>query len=94
MSTATDPALVRRFVEALGRLNPGGDRIGLAVSGGPDSMAMLLLAHEAIAGTFEVASVDHDLRPEAAEECALVERACAARARSAVGSRSEARSSR
>ena len=79
MSTATDPALVRRFAEALDRLNPGGDRIGLAVSGGPDSMAMLLLAHEAIPCAFEVASVDHGLRPEAAEECALVERACAAR---------------
>lgn len=40
---------------------------------------MLLLAHEAIPGAFEVATVDHGLRAEAADECALVERACAER---------------
>jgi len=71
--------LVRRFAEALARLNPAGGKVGLAVSGGPDSMAMLLLAHAAIPGEFEVATVNHGLRPEAAEECALVERACAER---------------
>nr|WP_283773395.1 tRNA lysidine(34) synthetase TilS [Altererythrobacter sp. KTW20L] len=60
-------------------MNPEGGKIGLAVSGGPDSMAMLLLAHEAIPGGFEVATVNHGLRPEAADECALVERACAER---------------
>ncbi len=77
--TAADPALVRRFAEALERLNPDGGKIGLAVSGGPDSMAMLLLAHAAIPGGFEVATVDHGLRPEAADECALVVAACEAR---------------
>lgn len=40
---------------------------------------MLLLAQEAIPGAFEVATVDHGLRAEAADECALVERACAER---------------
>jgi tRNA(Ile)-lysidine synthase len=69
------PELVARFREALERLWPEGGRLGLAVSGGPDSMAMLLLAHEAIPGKFEVATVDHGLRPEAKDECALVERA-------------------
>lgn len=78
-STAIDPALVERFAAALDRLNPLGGRIGLAVSGGADSMAMLLLAQEAIPGHFEVGSVDHGLRPEAAGECALVAAACAAR---------------
>ncbi|KLE32369.1 tRNA lysidine(34) synthetase TilS [Aurantiacibacter luteus] len=78
-STAIDPALVERFHTALGRLNPGGGRIGLAVSGGPDSMAMLLLAHEAIPGHFEVATVDHGLRPEAGGECALVAKTCETR---------------
>jgi tRNA(Ile)-lysidine synthase len=42
-------------------------------------MALLLLAHEAIPGGFEVATVNHGLRAEAAAECALVEAACAAR---------------
>ena len=78
-STAIDPALVARFAEALARLNPSGGTIGLAVSGGPDSMAMLLLAAEAIPGAFEVATVDHGLRREASDECALVVAACEAR---------------
>ncbi|MBH5323506.1 tRNA lysidine(34) synthetase TilS [Aurantiacibacter sediminis] len=76
MSTAIDPELVARFKAALDRLNPDGGKIGLAVSGGPDSMAMLLLAQEAIPGQFEVATVDHGLRPEAKDECALVLTAC------------------
>jgi tRNA(Ile)-lysidine synthase len=79
VSTANDPIdpeLVERFRAALARLNPEGGRIGLAVSGGPDSMAMLLLAHAAIPGKFEVATVDHGLRPEAKDECALVVAAC------------------
>ncbi len=79
VSTASDtlpPDLVEKFKAALDRLNPSGDRIGLAVSGGPDSMAMLLLAHAAIPGQFEVATVDHGLRPEAKDECALVLAAC------------------
>ncbi len=76
-STAIDPALVARFKAALDRLNPEGAKIGLAVSGGPDSMAMLLLAQAAIPGGFEVATVDHGLRPEAKDECALVVAACA-----------------
>jgi tRNA(Ile)-lysidine synthase len=78
-SDALPPELVTRFKAALDRLNPDGGRIGLAVSGGPDSMAMLMLAHEAIPGGFEVATVNHGLRAEAADECALVARACAER---------------
>jgi len=52
-------------------------RVGLAVSGGPDSLALLLLAAE-YAGRHEahdrflVYSVDHGLRPEAAGEAAYV----------------------
>lgn len=74
------PELVARFAAALERLNPEGGTIGLAVSGGPDSMAMLLLAQDAIPGGFEVATVDHGLRPEARDECALVVAACKDRA--------------
>ncbi len=42
-------------------------------------MAMLLLAHAAIPGGFEVATVDHGLRSDAREECALVVAACEVR---------------
>ena len=81
-STAADdmpPDLVRRFAAEVDRLMPGTGRIGLAVSGGPDSMAMLLLAHAAMTGRFEVATVNHGLRSEAADECALVAAACSER---------------
>lgn len=65
-----------RFAAALARLLPEGGPIGLAVSGGADSLAMLLLAARAVPGRFCVATVDHGLRPAAAEECALVQRVC------------------
>ena len=51
------------------------DRILLAVSGGPDSMALLHLAREWSAGSstsIAAATVDHGLRPEAAAESAKV----------------------
>ena len=51
--------------------------IGLAVSGGADSLALLLLAQRWAAGRqvaprLQVYSVDHGLRPEAASEVAMV----------------------
>lgn len=51
---------------------------GLAVSGGPDSLGLLLLAHEAIPGAFEVATVDHGLRAESVLEAEAVAATCAA----------------
>ena len=54
----------------------GDDRFGLAVSGGPDSLGLLLLAHGALPGRIEAASVDHGLRPGSAEEAASVARIC------------------
>lgn len=68
-----------RFAQAMARLLPDGGRIGLAVSGGADSTAMLLLAHAAIPGRFDVATVNHGLRAGAAAECAQVADMCAAR---------------
>ena len=67
-----------RFAADLAALWPEDERegrpLGLAVSGGPDSLALLLLAHAALPGRIAVASVDHGLRPEAAAEVALVGR--------------------
>lgn len=54
-------------------------RVGLAVSGGPDSLALLLLFHEVALRNFDVATVDHGLRPESAGEAAMVARICAER---------------
>ena len=54
-------------------------KLGLAVSGGGDSMAMLhLFARHASASRYEleVATVDHGLRPEAAEEVQFVAGVC------------------
>lgn len=68
-------SLVDRFKADLSRLGPHG-RIGLAVSGGPDSMALLHLAAASLPDRVEAATVNHGLRPEAAAEAALVARAC------------------
>lgn len=51
-------------------------RIGLAVSGGPDSLALLLLAHAARPGQVEAATVDHRLRAGSAGEAAMVAQVC------------------
>ena len=53
------------------------DGLGLAVSGGPDSLALLLLARAALPGRVRAATVDHQLRPEAADEAAFVASLCA-----------------
>ena len=57
-------------------------RIGIAVSGGGDSMALLhLYAHLAQRLGFQIfaVTVDHGLRPEAADEAVFVAEFCAAR---------------
>jgi tRNA(Ile)-lysidine synthase len=65
----TDPAGALLAVAGEGPL-------GLAVSGGGDSLALMHLAAEAGLPA-EVATVDHGLRPEAAAEAAMVARAAA-----------------
>lgn len=57
-------------------MEDGAARLGIAVSGGPDSLALLLLAHAALPGRVEAATVDHGLRTESAAEAAEVARVC------------------
>lgn len=64
-----------RFAAALDALAPAG-RIGVAVSGGPDSLALLLLAQAVRPGAVAAATVDHGLRAEAADEAAMVAALC------------------
>ncbi|WP_232492987.1 tRNA lysidine(34) synthetase TilS [Novosphingobium kaempferiae] len=76
-------AEVERFRDDLGsvwpdRIDDGMARIGIAVSGGPDSLGLLLLAHAALPGRVEAATVDHRLRAGSADEAAEVARVCAA----------------
>lgn len=81
-----DPAalvarLVARLVaatQALAGDDPGA-RFGIAVSGGPDSMALLHLAATAFPGRVAAVTVDHRLRAASTDEAAMVAQWCAAR---------------
>jgi tRNA(Ile)-lysidine synthase len=68
---------VRRFQADLDALTDSAAAIGVAVSGGPDSLALLLLAAAARPGKVEAASVDHALRADSAAEAAMVAEVCA-----------------
>lgn len=70
--------LVARFLDDLRALRPDGGKLALAVSGGPDSLALLLLAAAALPGQVEAATVDHGLRPESVAEAGSVATICAA----------------
>jgi tRNA(Ile)-lysidine synthase len=67
---------VQRFAADLGALISEDATIGVAVSGGPDSLALLLLANAARPGRIEAATVDHGLRPESSDEAAMVSELC------------------
>ncbi|MDB5668141.1 MAG: tRNA(Ile)-lysidine synthetase [Alphaproteobacteria bacterium] len=72
-----DPALIARFKVDLEKLTGGrADMLGVAVSGGPDSLALLLLAAAAYPGRVQAATVDHGLRLESGEEARFVARLC------------------
>lgn len=51
-------------------------KIGLAISGGPDSMALLWLAHNHYDGPICAATVDHGLRSESSQEADYVASLC------------------
>lgn len=72
------PELIARFRGDLSALTgdaPG--RLGVAVSGGADSLALLLLSRAAFPGAVAAATVDHRLRPESTDEAAFVADTCA-----------------
>jgi tRNA(Ile)-lysidine synthase len=71
-----------RLVAALARIIPEANaetKYAIAASGGPDSVALLLLCHAAFPDRIIVATVDHGLRTEAAQEAAFVASVCAER---------------
>ena len=76
---ALPEALVRRFADDVDRLIGADDtgRIGIAVSGGPDSLALLLLSNAAFPDRVEAATVDHRLRADATDEALFVASVCA-----------------
>jgi tRNA(Ile)-lysidine synthase len=75
-SLAPSPDQLARFRRDLAALG-GSGRLGIAVSGGPDSLALLLLAAAALPGEVEAATVDHGLRRASAVEALHVEDICA-----------------
>jgi tRNA(Ile)-lysidine synthase len=68
---------IDRFRRDLDALVAPDARLGIAVSGGPDSLALLLLAAEARPGQVEAATVDHALRPASKSEAEVVAEVCA-----------------
>lgn len=79
MQLTTDAAQLRAATLAL--VDEGqGAGFGIAVSGGPDSMALLHLATRAFPRQVEAITVDHGLRPASANEAAMVARWCDAHA--------------
>lgn len=76
--------MLARFADVFARdwsaLNqPDTGPVALAVSGGPDSCALLALGALALPGRVIAATVDHGLRPESADEARQVATLCAAR---------------
>lgn len=74
------PATLARFCADWARVTEEGDGTALiAFSGGPDSTALLLLAHAALGEQCRAATVDHGLRPESADEARFAAAFCEAR---------------
>lgn len=75
-----DAGAIARFRDDLARLTDIGQmRLLVAVSGGADSLALLLLAHAVLGERCTAATVDHQLRSASADEAAFVARLCAER---------------
>jgi tRNA(Ile)-lysidine synthase len=70
------PNQIARFRGDVAALLGDPERLGVAVSGGPDSLALLLLAAAAFPDRVIAATVDHGLRRESALEALHVEHIC------------------
>ncbi|MEN3972166.1 tRNA lysidine(34) synthetase TilS [Sphingomicrobium sp. XHP0235] len=77
MTPALDPLVVERFRADVDGLVPPSRPLGIAVSGGADSLALLLLAKAARRDDIRALTIDHALRPEAASEARHVAKICA-----------------
>jgi tRNA(Ile)-lysidine synthase len=78
MTPAPPQDAVERFTTGLATLaGPAPGTLAIAVSGGPDSLALLLFAAAAAPGRIVAATVDHGLRAESAAEAAAVADICA-----------------
>jgi tRNA(Ile)-lysidine synthase len=77
--TALRDTLYNTTVQLIGAEATAVARFGIAVSGGPDSITLLLLAADLWGERLEAATVDHQLRPESGDEAATVRRLCAER---------------
>jgi tRNA(Ile)-lysidine synthase len=74
------PATVERFARDLaGLADTDSAHIVVAVSGGPDSLALLCLTHAVLGDRCSGATVDHALRAESADEARWVSDLCAQR---------------
>jgi len=68
---------IDRFRTDLDALAPPGARLGIALSGGPDSLALLILAAAARPGMVEAATIDHSFREESRVEAETAAAICA-----------------
>jgi tRNA(Ile)-lysidine synthase len=73
-----EAAAIARFRADLAALGPVRLPLGVAYSGGPDSLALVLLAHAAFPGEVRAATVDHRLREASAAEAEHAQSVCAA----------------
>ena len=73
------PNLTLLIAAALGRPVRPDERLAVATSGGPDSLALLTLAVAAFPGRVTALTVDHRLRAESAAEASAVAAQCSAR---------------
>ena len=71
-----ESAVLNRFQADLDALVSPQARLGVAVSGGPDSLALLLLAAATRPGQIEAATIDHGLRPGSRDEAEMVAQVC------------------